>query len=163
MVQGGLEDMLNKVKGATSTRLQILLARASATVRTGMVVAMHACQTAWVEEIDSKFRLHQRLPHSLAGSFDGAGSKSADEARSWGLNCMQAFDDEPDTSKHHRVALRLLALGSTFRTQLQRFVDGETQCALPELLVELRCFALCPLVERKIEQPHSAIHRTFRL
>ena len=76
LAQGHLDAILEEVKHASSTRLQVLVTRANATSRTNTVICLHAAQIAWVEEIDSKLRLHNRLPHLMAGAFHGPGSKS---------------------------------------------------------------------------------------
>lgn len=162
LVQGRLDGLLDDVKNATSTRLQLLLHRASPPERTNIASSLHATQLAWVEEVDNKLRLHHRLPHMLAGAFDGVGCRSAVVAKEWAAKSLATFDDEPDHSKHHRLSLRLLRPGSELRAMLQRYADDSVVnlASMPELYVELRAIALCPLVERKIEQPHTVIHQT---
>ena len=124
---------------------------------------MHAAQTAWVEEIDAKLRVHQRLPHMLAGAYHGPGSKSVEEARRWAATSLETYDAQADKTKHHRVSAQLLQPGSLTRSQLEDFANGKSDMSsLPDLAVEFRCMALCPLVERKIEQPHIIINQTCK-
>lgn len=129
--------------------------------------AMHKLETdikaSLSHRISMKFSFWGHLPHCLIGVYGAeVGLCELSRSKSIAQHCIREFDAacaSVGVRKIHRVAILFLGPGSVHRRALAAFAacPSAELGEYPELLLELRAYALSPCVSRRVEASHSAI------
>ncbi len=80
-------------------------------------------------------------------------------ARKCAKSSLQKFDKDPRAPPvQHHISWTLLKPGALFRSELQRFIDGESRWALhADVQVQIAAWCFIPIVETTIEAKHAYV------
>ncbi|CAK0823861.1 unnamed protein product [Prorocentrum cordatum] len=167
MVLGMADTMLRWIQGASSTGLNDLLHKLPPILRSVYLGEFDALKVSITEEIGAKLSHHKRLPWKLMGGY-GEALGRADDAKACLAECCAMFDtlwaDPASRKTLHRVAVRLLGPGSTYRGMINSYAQSLVGLSdVPALAVELQDLALSVLTERTIESVHATIQAEMKL
>jgi hypothetical protein len=113
-----------------------------------------------VQLLAGRLNLWDHLPFKLVGCLGHSlGVATLDVTRACARECVAEYEEAlvaGKAGKVHRVAHFILGRGSGHRAQLEAFAAGQGELtAFPALYIELRAYALVPIVCRRIESAHS--------
>lgn len=160
--------ILNDIREAENPHVKLILASASEQSRAAFVAMGANLKANCCQLLSGKLRYWRCLPYSCIGIFGQAvGVCSLD--KSVGL-CRQAFREVGDAIRKdggatlHRVARRLLvSRENQLREQVEQFAKGGSPLQkFPAVFLELRKYALAPVVTRRTEGVHALVCRYGR-
>lgn len=118
------------------------------------------------EELLAKLSMWDKLPYSILGLAGGRFGYSEAVVKQRASQLLRDFDEQAakfGSSKLHRVAVRMLALGTVFRAELEAWLASsrpiEHFVALHNEVVQ---YAMLPVVGRLIESEHARIQKNLK-
>lgn len=160
---GAGDAMCGRLRQATSAAHKELMLRASAAVSQTLRGFEQRVKDKMISTISAKLAYHKQLPHKLLGGFGHCmGAELADSKRAI-KECISEFDAVLNKNSLHRVAIYLLAHGTSERAQLAAFAseDGGELIDYPLIFVALQELAASGCDEVYVEAEHSRINRAL--
>lgn len=122
---------------------------------------LQVCRNHLVEALRAKLAFCLCLPYSLIGAFWCECGGIMETCKDLLREVFKEFDAVVDAGRPvHRVARRILDVGSRCRVELELWLASSAQLReFPVAYTMLLQYALCSLVERAIEGAHAIIKR----
>jgi hypothetical protein len=159
-LSGGAGDKFcSDVLKASDSILEEAYLRASEEDRCEARVFENSIKQRLVHRVRNKLAHWRCLPYSLIAIFGCVlNIFSVAEWRKFATSCILEYDATMRAGlqdKLHRVAHHFLAFGGVLRAQLECFAKGGTLIRYTLLYLELRGYALIPVVCRRVEGSHA--------
>ena len=161
LIAKGKTELLRKLRVATSTPLQTLLAKLAPAKRVTVVAALEGLRLDLIEIITEKSGYMDHAPYVALGAFYSVYDDDLVAAKRHLRTCIDECDAAVAEGKQkllHRESTRLFLPGSAVRPEVDTFLAGELPLhSYPRLFLALLEHALMPVVERRIEAVHATI------
>jgi hypothetical protein len=162
-VAEGIDELRRQITSAGSPRLDSLFEKMEAPARAFLLEQQNTLNSRLVEElVHSKFAFWSHIPYKLVGVFNQSGSIEAeDRAKAIYRECAAEFDAAIAAGLPlHRVSILVLSRNGIIRQELDSWSQGPKFLRdYPNAFCTILEYALCSLVERRVEEVHAHIKR----
>jgi hypothetical protein len=159
----GRQLLLDDIMGATSERLEQMFSAMDARMRGVLLASLSQLRLQLVEEFREKLSFWSHVPYKALGIFYCCCGGTVEVSKRILKECIDEYTNALANnlgSKLHRVAHLIFGVGTICRRQLDAFLVGTLGLAsFATAFVTLQEYALCSLVERRIEVVHAWIKK----
>lgn len=164
LIAGGIEEILNAVGNAHSNEFDQLLASLSADDRSNVVGAFDQLRNNLVSNLQEKLEFWLHIPFRCLGVFWAIVGDDEELAKQVLRECLEEYEAAlrgGSPNSLHRVSVKLLdGMGSIGRELRMWLLSDKPLNAFPYAFCGLLAYALCSVVERRVESIHAIIKQT---